>query len=242
MSKTGSSMGNVLLRTVCNNSIGILPTGYFGNDIVSSIPKKFGCDRKLCLHGTHTPVPASTRASELSRYVTMVRAPVNRAYSHQQYNGPKKLRATLCKYLKETHSFSFQTKMVLGYGYKAPIKLKKADATFACLKIAQFAFVGITEQWSASVCLLHHTIGGSTRSSDLFNNRPGKQKSDSSKQLQIQNAQEKCPDEVDEILFHCALDLFLERLRKTHCFALLQFTDLGTSRSNEMLNRSMHTQ
>ena len=77
----------------------------------------------------------------------------------------------------------------------------------ACTRLNSFAFVGITEFWTASICLFHKKFGGDASPVEQVNvhrgtyyNNGGIQKVD-------------CGDNADEALFDCALARFISELR-----------------------------
>ena len=57
------------------------------------------------------------------------------------------------------------------------VQVSLADGTvlrtaLAVLHSERFAFVGIVEEWDASICLLHHTLGGGSRSTNCNLSKP----------------------------------------------------------------------
>ena len=58
------------------------------------------------------------------------------------------------------------TKMLAGYQCAAPVDLsdgKVLQTALSRLRSGAFAFVGLVEEWEASVCALHHTLPGTSR-------------------------------------------------------------------------------
>jgi hypothetical protein len=88
------------------------------------------------------------------------------------------------------------------------------DGKRACQRLRTFAFVGLTDQWRATICLFHAMVGGTEHDFDYDNVRKG-------------NYQEKrvdCEDAADEEVYRCAVDIFVTNLQRhpqcmSHLFA-----------------------
>lgn len=89
-----------------------------------------------------------------------------------------------------------------------------------------FAFVGITEFWSESICLFHRQLGGDSGELELGNVRPGVHAMNETSRcrLDVKNQQVKpaedgrlgvhesaALDPFDTVVYQAALRLFLER-------------------------------
>jgi hypothetical protein len=67
------------------------------------------------------------------------------------------------------------TKMLLGYRCADDVALTPTLAAKAHHRLAHdLAFVGLTEEWDASVCLFHQMLGGHAREIEFLNYRAGK--------------------------------------------------------------------
>mmetsp|Transcript_50630 Transcript_50630/g.94133 ORF Transcript_50630/g.94133 Transcript_50630/m.94133 type:complete len:371 (+) Transcript_50630:270-1382(+) len=67
------------------------------------------------------------------------------------------------------------TKMVLGFRCADDVELTPLMHARAKYRIAHdFAFVGLTEEWDASICLFHQMLGGHAREIEFLNYRAGK--------------------------------------------------------------------
>lgn len=66
-----------------------------------------------------------------------------------------------------------QTKMLLGLPCARPIGLTQRHVSKAIRRLqSRFAFVGITDEWDASVCLFHAMFGGAPDVTSFQNIRP----------------------------------------------------------------------
>ena len=90
--------------------------------------------------------------------------------------------------------------------------MTRADAEKAARRVRDgFAFVGITEEWSLSVCLFHKMFGGSCQQSDFTDTRP----SAAGKSAHVAyNTSELMGwhDDIDEVVYAAALDVFRANL------------------------------
>eukprot|EP00440_Ansanella_granifera_P076703 gb/GFBE01083230.1/.p1 GENE.gb/GFBE01083230.1/~~gb/GFBE01083230.1/.p1 ORF type:complete len:327 (+),score=61.16 gb/GFBE01083230.1/:1-981(+) len=74
-----------------------------------------------------------------------------------------------------------------------------------------FVFVGITEQWDLSICLLHAQFGGECSAKEFENIRPGAASSDDGYDTSVLDG---FVDEADGEIYQVALDIFSENLAK----------------------------
>ncbi|CAE7921058.1 unnamed protein product [Symbiodinium necroappetens] len=91
-------------------------------------------------------------------------------------------------------------------------RMTQADAEEAARRVREgFAFVGITEEWDLSMCLLHKMFGGACKASDFENanpSYPGK-----SAELDYDTSELRgWHDDVDEVVYAAALDVFRQNL------------------------------
>ena len=96
-----------------------------------------------------------------------------------------------------------QTKMVLGHGCHAPVRLGGDDIKMACgmvLSNVHFRFVGVTEKWADSIALFHATHGGAVASAELENSRPTRERDAVEATMSWAHPNEA----ADEQLFECA--------------------------------------
>merc|ERR1719343_1103894 len=74
-----------------------------------------------------------------------------------------------------------------------------------------FVFVGLTDEWDLSVCLLHAVFGGECLSSDFYNSRPGTNHSDDGYDTSVLMGYTDAPDGA---LYAEATVLFSEQLQR----------------------------
>ena len=86
-------------------------------------------------------------------------------------------------------------------------RMTRADAEEAARRVREgFAFVGITEEWDLSMCLLHKMFGGACKASDFENpNYPGK----SAEMAYDTSELHGWHDDVDEVVYAAALGVCL---------------------------------
>lgn len=92
-----------------------------------------------------------------------------------------------------------------------PPPLSEADGQLAKQRLTQLAFVGLTEEWSLSVCLLHALFGGECSTAELENSRPTGN-SDVSED-EASDAYGGFVDALDNDLYETGRRIFHERLR-----------------------------
>jgi len=233
--KTGSSFGNVLLRWACGENLTnvVKPGGGFVIDARCRDAFRLRKEaRNTWPIGDHVPIQADASVDYLHHVLAFVRSPSSRAHSHKAFYQNKQEKATsLCTFLTKHNLFGYQTGWILGNQGRGKLRLTPKQRTWACHRLHYFAFVGITDFWHASICLFHREFGGLDRPDDYKNVRNGRYN-----HAEVKNMLELgCPDEADEQLFQCALDIFFSKLSKTVCVNLLHEKDLGSELANAKL-------
>lgn len=227
-------------------------------------PGRYQGDNNIWWIGYHYSLTNFT-IEELQSVVTMVRWPRRRlASAYHMFNGDKP-RATakeMCEYLtaEEPHrqahgTLGAQVKMIAGIplnydpgemGSPGVVKnwfsstaLPSKDLVEkACNRLHQFAFVGITDFYDASVCLFYQMFGGAMSPADLINVRPGRYNKESDALTSVD-----CGDTADEILFTEALALFLKNLEQ-HRQCIHYITDVtpfGVKAVDDMMEKFLDT-
>ena len=99
-----------------------------------------------------------------------------------------------------------QTKMVLGLPCAAPIRLDARLLREAIRRLVHdFAFVGLTEAWEASVCLFHARLGGGAPvAAQFLNGRPGSTERRDTPALPSREIGELLEDEWDAAVYAAA--------------------------------------
>ena len=124
--------------------------------------------------------------------------------------------AKMCSYILSSRyahaALGAQTKIIAGEAMEnirpvyATLKSSKppnfAMARKACNRLQQFAFVGISDSWEASMCFFHAMFGGKLEADELVNVRPGGYK----KKADVDCGE--CYDAADEVVYSCAVDIF----------------------------------
>ncbi len=204
--------------------------------------------------GDHASLANRTR-EELRRVFTVVRSPQRRLASgyHYVHQGTS-LNATqqqICSFARSTTAahaaVGAQARMIAG----DPVRLAETPygwlhvfetagppevglAGRACARLRLFAFVGITEEWNATVCLFHAMYGGAPQQAEFVNVRPGGYFG-----AQHSLKQADCGDAADEQLFACAMDVFMMRVAQhPHCAELLTHRPQGGAGSRLFHRRS----
>lgn len=130
--------------------------------------------------------PSAHQLVEGVRLFGLFREPQTRAlssYHHFRGYGSKKQRAiSAAEYLVRIRGTA--TKMLAGQMkgaldcaalyYDCRSANVVPDVPRALSRLSRFAFVGLTEQFNLSVCLLHLMFGGACRQSEFVNIRPGR--------------------------------------------------------------------
>jgi len=85
------------------------------------------------------------------------------------------------------------------------------DVALAVKRIHEFAFVGITEDWNLSICLLHAMFGGTCSSVELENTRVGTNRS-----VDLYDTSElgNWTDVYDRVIYKEATQIFHDNLQK----------------------------
>merc|ERR1712216_549458 len=90
------------------------------------------------------------------------------------------------------------TKMVLGHYCAGTHEISQSDQAEAQRRLKEdFAFVGLTDEWHASICLFHQSLGGDARAVEFLNVRTG----DSSEIQYNTSVMEGWHDQNDEDLY-----------------------------------------
>ena len=243
---TGTSFGNTLVRWACNASLNNVVEA--GKVRTASIRNWEHCKHHFVINhvrpkhwpiGDHIPLSRRITIRSLHSVVSLFRGPERRGK-------PKRVQS--CESMRRNNLFGMQTQYVLGYKPPGPGGETKSllsrnvsmqDADRACFRLQQFAFVGITDLWQASICLFHKQLGGIDDSQDYSNVRPTKRGKGRKESFKLER--NNCPDFVDDQLFNCALDRFLSRIMWTACAHLLEPADLGSRTGNAKLNALLNT-
>ena len=220
--KTGSAFGNILLRWACDEDEEnvVVPGGGF------KIPEHCKTyfryregTRPAWPIGDHFPLPRNTSMAYIRHVVTLIRSPQKQKISHFYHS---RGNGDVCSFLKKRIGFGYQTSFVTGEK-----KSSTASCAIACFRLSQFAFLGITDFWEASVCLFHKEVGGIDLEIDSQVIRLGKYNHTADMSTQV-----ACDDAIEDCMFQCALDNFLSRITKNACAFLLRPTDLGNDLAN----------
>lgn len=170
--KTGTTFANTVLRSACDS----LPD-------YAAMRAVAGQNLRHAPHGMIVPYfsscfPRAVRACRLDggfkfveghhviqsfnpnsvAYVTMLREPFSRLVSsyHDNFHDCKRCRGmSLLDYARSEETWGIYARYFVGNVKDAAEAVKRTK-----WRLAQFAFVGIVEQWSRSVCLYHSAIGG----------------------------------------------------------------------------------
>ena len=137
------------------------------------------CSGRLLLpfHG-HSPVPSMRRAGYGPELVAMFRKPAQRLISafldnYHAWGLPPKVRLSLKGRAPTIAAFArfpgiagCMAKMLAGHQCAAQVELRDGKVlrqALATLRSPRVAFVGLVEEWEASVCLFHKMLPGNTR-------------------------------------------------------------------------------
>mmetsp|Transcript_15109 Transcript_15109/g.28408 ORF Transcript_15109/g.28408 Transcript_15109/m.28408 type:complete len:331 (-) Transcript_15109:78-1070(-) len=92
--------------------------------------------------------------------------------------------------------------------------LTEADALLAAAKLREgFAFVGLTEAWNLSMCLLHRMLGGDCLASDFEDTRPSMEGENRSHRYDVSELK-GFTDPVDGLLYKEGRKIFFQALLK----------------------------
>tara|TARA_R110002050_G_scaffold189194_1_gene323812 strand:- start:160 stop:924 length:765 start_codon:yes stop_codon:yes gene_type:complete len=229
--KTGTSFRDVLLKALCEEDAPIVMPAR-----IAPLPTK--CKNLFVSHenprknwpiGHHIPLNPS-QTTDVTNVVTFIRSPRHRLLSQffgvqgDQYKllnssfsqlSVREKNDAILAFANKYHYQGCQTKMVLGVRCQDPVGPEKLRILDACKRVNNFAFVGITDQWEASVCLFHHLFGGN------FGQEEGK---NMRKTLfpYTSNLLVEYEDEHDFALFSCAWKRFYNQVRGTRCEQFLE--------------------
>lgn len=235
MKATGSSFGWVLLRWACLPHLGLvndeasiklsknkhMSEVFIGNRSFGPLshPKTPGkCGKWFKKFGGHAGLyNRYMHISELAPIVTLVRP---RAGYH------------CCG--------SYQIKKILGYSVGG-VNASKQDAYLACRRVKRMGFFGVSELWTASMCLFHRHYGGAFTVYDLENVKTELSLYPQNWSVRGENLL-KCDDEHEDRFFLCVLSEFLNRVRQAGCLGFLNHRDLGSESATSMLYNAIPKQ
>lgn len=179
--KAGSALINVIARYACPALVGSNITFETANNFsvwwqkhTHPESQRAICPRLVPPWVGHTPI----RAHEVRGHIAlagMFRAPAQRLISgfhHTEYNVADSMiapgmapdqrkmmqrgaRGDPGKYARWPGIAGCATKMLLGWQCASAHRLSAADTEHAIHVLSRFAFVGLIEQWAASVCIFH---------------------------------------------------------------------------------------
>ena len=87
-------------------------------------------------------------------------------------------------------------------------KMTRADAEEAARRVREgFSFVGITEDWDLSICLLHKMFGGACQASDFEDTRPSSETKSAHADYDIDELM-GWHDDVDRVVYDAAVEVF----------------------------------
>lgn len=236
--KCGSSFLNSLVRLpgVCPNlDVGdtVLDTPevlladhllWFEKEVV------LGCDG-LINCGLHVPVGSMFKDVYLNHGVIMLRQPEQRVismYNHAMERGDASGFELIDKYNMALIDFAnatagcavrMMTKDAGGWNgcmgvndqqeFTTALEVSVSDVVVARKRLRGYAFVGITDYWAESICLLHAMFGGECHPAEFADNRNGSQSASSYDTGVLQGY----VDQYDGALYEEALSIFAQSLR-----------------------------
>jgi len=227
--KTGSSLVNALIHMpgVCPgiDSDYIVDRQHLGPffsfNFSFECPRLCDASRFVCdfFSNRHTGIGASYDAlKSTTRLVTMLRDPLQRTLSayhdtrfrHGGWNLDEQKRnyrgAMTCQIMRDGYMDDVHELERLCHN------LTKADALLAATRLREgFAFVGITEEWNLSMCLLHRKFGGDCFASDFEDSRPSAEGKSSSGRYNVSELN-GFTDPVDGLLYNEARKIFFQEL------------------------------
>ena len=224
ITKTGTSLGNVLLKFVCKDVILEEDSGVQGNvtgECLSNFYLQQGMRRNWPI-GDHFSLWNRSEV-QLSHVYTMLRSPKYRFASGYHYRTSyKNLNASvsqICNFLESkalpSHfTRGHQVKTIVGHkfssnrGFKIDIPPSNEEVHEACKRIESFAFVGVTELWNTSMCLLAHSHQiPLDEIMKIPHMRKGKSKG-------YKTVQADCIDPYDDFLVSCAIQRIKLKVKK----------------------------
>jgi hypothetical protein len=186
--KTGTSLVNVIVRTMCKDvpkyaslatKIDPSQSAHLGQYFEDCYPKAMAaCDYHSPEYkGKHLGVHVSIKYFQPTKnvYITMLRNPDARVASgfnhnlHDCHNCAT--GTTLGAYGKNVQGM--YARLLLGFGFNEKRSLADFDLKLALTRLSQFGFVGLTEEWNLSICLFHQKFGGEPFGPEFLKNRAG---------------------------------------------------------------------
>lgn len=170
--------------------------GIWDRDLYSFLPftKQPLCDKRTSFNGllqNHFPVPRQYTAQD--NFIGLFRDPRKRlvsAYNHDKHSfgigqrhpetavESREYMVLHTQTLRDFADFedikSCQTKMLLSEYCAIEMNVTEADAKRAIQILSDFRFVGLTDNFNASICLFHHMFGGPLQSYEFESFRIGK--------------------------------------------------------------------
>jgi len=183
-------------------------------------PQLCDASRIVCDHwsNTHHGIGSSYNVlKSTTRLVTMLRDPLQRTLSAyydrdfqhastdlgelaQRYRG-----GMTCQIMRDGYMDGSEMEQVCR-------NLTEADALLAAAKLREgFAFVGLTEAWNLSMCLLHRMLGGDCLASDFEDTRPSMEGENRSHRYDVSELK-GFTDPVDGLLYKEARKIFFQAL------------------------------
>lgn len=183
--KAGTSFANVLVTWGCPSlpDDAVVDESY-SNEWGMFVPKFLQVHRGQCASGLalagsgHIPIAqGSSNAWEAHRgqFVAMFRQPEQRTLSGFNHDRHDIVNKSLDLHGYATEIEGCSVRMMNGFYCGQPVRVTDAMTDRAIERLEQgFAFVGLVEQWSLSVCLFHKMFGGSCHPREFHDVRPGK--------------------------------------------------------------------
>lgn len=264
--KTGTSFGNVLVSSCTNitklKHLPFRPHTNLRKDLLCA------CNNVLDLSGTffpmgrafgsHAPLIEEYDLAFAKHFVLMLRSPTQQLYSMRDHSHKRNM--DICEFVQNPQGFQgkqrpkgFQTQFMLGYNFKPTqpqhrgrsLNATKEHAAYASILLQHLGFVGITDFFHASSCLLLEfmsvRLGRKIHlpGKALTNVRASKASNHAYRE-RMSLSRLGCSDDVDELLFQAALDIFLRHLMRSECLRYLKPADLGTQEGNRKLEYALH--
>eukprot|EP00045_Choanoeca_perplexa_P022311 m.9085 g.9085 ORF g.9085 m.9085 type:complete len:292 (-) comp9355_c0_seq4:73-948(-) len=230
--KAGTSFATCLYHYVCNISADAKPSTHHESAHPVSLPmfeKSFGKFKNQCnltqwLGRRWGHIPVSPRA-DASRMLVMIRDPRRRILSAYHYGlhvfgMSDEARATMTNSVKSVTDFirfpgvaGCMTNLLTGHTCASVVTPGRAEQAIQVLR--QAAFIGITDDWDASICLFHAMFGGQPVPVEFHNVRPTATLT--ARGQPYQHSAHKAisieEDPADWQVYQAALDIFRTRQR-----------------------------